>query len=287
MISAASSPQESRMSIRFAAALAALFPCATAFAALPGAPGTERPPPSPLADYFALRITYFQPGITTEGRFDSDAGTVGTPFVGENDLGLDDQANQGRMELTFRMRERHLLRVDYFKLNRYGENTLTRQINFRNQVFRVGDRVATNLDWRILGFNYTWSVLRRDNYEFGIGAGLHLANADARSEIRARNIRETGSGTVILPTLGVDGTWRFHRRWSVGGFLRYMSVSNSDANGSFGDYHLDVQYRWKPNVALGLGWSSIGLDAEVSDADLPGKLKIESAGPELFVRVSF
>ncbi len=275
------------MSTRLAAAAVALFSCANAVAALPDAPGTGRPPASPLTDYFALRLTYFQPALTTDGRFDSDAGTAGTAFSGEDDLGLDDEANQGRMELTFRMRERHLLRTDYFKLNRYGENTLTRQINFRNQVFRPGDRVATNLDWRMLGFNYSWVALRRDNWELGVGAGLHLAEADSRAEVRARNIRETGSGTVILPTLGVDGTWRINRHWSVGGFLRYMSVSTSDADGSFGDYHLDVQYRWKPNVAVGLGWSSISLDAEVSDADLPGKLNIEASGPELFFRVSF
>ncbi len=272
------------MSSRLAAAAVALFSCANACAALPV---SERPLASPLTDYFALRLTYFQPALSTDGRFDSDAGTVGTPFSGEDDLGLDDEANQGRMELAFRMRERHLLRVDYFKLSRYGENTLTRPINFRNQVFRANDRVATNLDWRMLGFNYTWMALRRESYEFGVGAGLHLAEADSRAEVRARNIRETGSGTVILPTLGIDGTWRFARRWSVGGFLRYLSVSTGDGDGSFADYHFDVQYRWKPNVAVGLGYSAISLDAEVSEADLPGKLAIEAAGPELFFRVSF
>jgi hypothetical protein len=275
------------MSTRLAAAAVALFSCANAVAALPGAPGTERPPASPLTDYFALRLIYFQPALTTEGRYDSDAGTPGTEFSAEDDFGLDDEANQGRMELTFRMRERHLLRADYFKLNRYGESVLTRQINFGNQVFRPGDRVATSLDWRMLGFNYSWVALRRENWELGVGAGLHLTEADARSEVRARNIRESGSGTAILPTLGVDGTWRINRRWSAGGFVRYISVSNSDADGSFGDYHFDVQYRWKPNVAVGLGWSSISLDAEVFDADLPGKLKIEASGPELFLRASF
>lgn len=275
------------MSTRLAAAAVALFSCANAFAALPGTPGAQRPPASPLNDYFALRLSYFQPTLTTEGRFDSDAGTVGTPFSGEVDLGLDDVANQGRMELTFRMRERHLLRADYFKLNRYGENVQTQQLNFRNQVFRVGDRVATNLDWRMLGFNYSWVALRRETWELAVGGGLHLASAEARSEIRARNIRETGSGTVILPTLSAEGTWAFHRRWSVGGFARYLSVSTSDADGAFGEYHVDVQYRWKRNVAVGLGWSSIDLDAEVSDADLPGTLKIAASGPELFFRASF
>jgi len=275
------------MSSRLAAAAVALLSCANAHAALPGTPGTERAPASPLTDYFALRIIYFQPGLTTDGRLDSDAGTVGTPFSGEDDFGLDDQANQGRMELTFRMRERHLLRVDYFKLSRYGENTLTRQINFRNQVFLTGDRVATNLDWRTLGFNYSWVALRRGDYELGVGAGLHLVEADSRAEVRARNIRETGSGTVILPTLGIDGTWRFARRWSTGAFLRYLSVGTSDGDGSFADYHFDVQYRWKPNVAVGLGYSAISIDVEVTGADLPGKLAMKAMGPELFFRASF
>jgi hypothetical protein len=274
------------MPMRFAAALALAFPI-VASAAIPGAPGTERPPPSPLSDYFALRGSYFQPSLTTEGRFDSDAGTRGTDFSGESDLGLDDQADQGRMEVSFRMRERHLLRVDYLKLTRYGENTLTRTINFRNQAYRIGDRVATNLDWRMMGFNYSFAALRRETFELGIGAGLHLIEADARSEVRARNLRETGNGSAVLPTLGLDGTWAFHRRWSVNGFVRYLSVGTGDGDGSFTDLHLDVQYRWRRNVAIGLGYSSIGIDVEVTDADLPGRLDLRAAGPEVFFRVSF
>lgn len=263
------------------------WPGATALAAIPGAPGTQPPPPSPLTDHFALRALYFQPSLTTDGRFDSDAGTAGTPFNGETDFGLDDVADQGRMELAFRMRERHLLRVDYLKLSRYGENTLTRPLNFRNQQFRINDRIATSLDWRMIGFNYSFAVLRRPSFELGLGAGLHLLEADARSEIRARNIRETGSGTAALPTLGLNGTWAFHRRWSIGGFARYLSVSSGDIDGSFTDLHVDVQYRWKRNVAIGVGYSAIELDAEVSDDDLPGRLAIDASGPEVFFRVSF
>ena len=156
------------MSTRLAAAAVALIASAYAAAASPVAPGSAPQPASPITDYFALRMSYFQPGLTTAGRFDSDAGIPGTPFNAEAELGLDNEANQGRIELAFRMRDRHLLRVDYFKLNRYGENTLTRQIDFRNRVFRVNDRVATNLDWRMLGFNYSYGILRRENFEICI-----------------------------------------------------------------------------------------------------------------------
>jgi hypothetical protein len=41
--------------------------------------------------------------------------------VGEEDLGLDDQIEQARMEFDVRMSERNHLRIDYFKLNRFGD----------------------------------------------------------------------------------------------------------------------------------------------------------------------
>ena len=247
----------------------------------------NQPPPSPITDHFAMRGVYFQPTLTTAGRFDSDVGTPGTPFSGETDLALDDVANQGRMELLFRMRDRHRLRVDYLKLDRFGDTRLTRAIDFRNRRYNLADRVESNLDLRLMGFTYSWSVLRRESFEIGLGLGLHLVEAEARAEVRSRSIRETGSGTGALPTLGVDGTWRFARRWSVSGRFQYLSVGLSDVKGSFTDLHADVQYRWKPNVAFGLGYSGIKLDADVKSSSLPGTLVIDAKGPEGFFRVSF
>ncbi|MCP5466141.1 MAG: hypothetical protein R3E75_05405 [Steroidobacteraceae bacterium] len=277
------------MSTRFAAVLAAVLACPfIGVAAVAAAPGSARPPASPLTDHFALRSSYFRPSLSTDGRFDGgSSGLVGTPFIGEDDFGLDDVGNLGRMELSLRMRERHLLRVDYLDLSRFGESTLTRPLNFRNQVFDAGDHVASTLDLWLMSFNYSFALLRRENFELGLGAGLLLLNADARSEIRARGIRETGTGDFMLPTLGVDASWAFHRRWSISGYARYLGGSTSKADGSFTNLHLDLQYRWKRNIALGLGYSFLELDAELAEASLPGKLAIEAAGPELFFRVSF
>jgi hypothetical protein len=243
--------------------------------------------PSPITDRFAVRGIYFQPSLTTDARFDSDAGTRGTPFSGEDDLGLDDEANQGRMELMLRMRERHRVRIDYLKLDRYGENTLTRPIVYRNTTYFTGDRVLSDFNVRMLGLTYTWSVLRRERFEIGAGMGLHLLEAAASAEVRARNVSEEGSGIGALPTLAVDGSWRISSRWALTGRAQYLSVSSSDVDGRFADYHVDVQYRWRPNLAVGLGWSKLILDVEISDADLPGRVALDSAGPEVFFRVSF
>lgn len=242
---------------------------------------------SPITDRFALRGIYFQPSLTTEGRFDGDAGTPGTPFSGEDDLGLDDEANQGRMELMLRMRERHRVRIDYLKLDRYGENTLTRPIAYRNTTYFTGDRVLSDFNVRMLGLTYTRSILRRERFELGLGLGLHLLEAAANAEVRARNVSEEGSGVGVLPTLAVDGSWRISSRWALTGRAQYLSVSSTDVDGRFADYHVDVQYRWRPNLAVGLGWSKLTLDVEISDSDLPGRVALASAGPEIFFRVSF
>lgn len=250
------------------------------------APGAKQVS-SPITDHFAMRGIYFQPALTTDARFDSDAGTPGTPFSGEDDLGLDDEANQGRLELILRMRERHRMRIDYLKLDRYGENTLTRPITYRNTNYAIGDRVLSDFNVRMLGMTYTYSALYREKFEIGVGLGLHLVEASAKSEVPVRNVNEEGSGVGVLPTLAVDGTWRISRRWAVTGHAQYLSVSAADVDGSFADYHVDVQYRWRRNVAFGLGYSFLNLDVDIQSSNLPGAVKLESAGPELFFRVSF
>lgn len=255
--------------------------------ALAAPPRGPKQVPSPITDRFAVRGIYFQPTLSTDARFDSDAGTPGTPFSGEADLGLDDEANQGRMELMLRMRDRHRVRIDYLKLDRYGESTLTRPIVYRNTTYFPGDRVLSDFNVRMLGLTYAGSVLRRERFELGLGLGLHLLEAAANAEVRARNVNEEGSGVGVLPTLAVDGSWRISSRWALTGRAQYLSVSSSDVDGRFADYHLDVQYRWRPNFALGIGWSKLTLDVDITDAELPGRVALESVGPEIFFRVSF
>jgi hypothetical protein len=242
---------------------------------------------SPITDRFAVRGIYFQPALTTEARFDSDAGTPGTLFSGEQDLGLDDEANQGRMELMLRMKDRHRVRIDYLKLDRYGESTLSRPIVYRNTTYATGDRVLSDFNVRMLGVTYAFSALRREKFEIGVGLGLHIIEAQAATEVRVRNVNEEGSGIGVLPTLAVDGTWRISSRWALTGRAQFLEVNAADIEGTFADYHVDVQYRWRRNLAVGLGWSKLNLDVDVTSADLPGLVNIDSTGPEVFFRVSF
>ena len=96
---------------------------------------------SPVSDLFYVRGTYFQGTVDTVLRVDTTGATEpnGTVLSGEDDLGLDDVVDQARMEFDIRMGERNHMRIDYFKLDRFSQQVLPRDIDFGDFSFDEGD----------------------------------------------------------------------------------------------------------------------------------------------------
>ncbi len=251
-----------------------------------------RPPakvvPSPITDRFYVRGSYFKPDVDTDLRVDSGTtGVAGTPVSAEDDFGLDDSVDQGRMEMMFRLRERNRLRVDYFKLDRFAARTVTRPINFGDTTFDANQGAATSFDWRMLGFTWSYSALRRERYEVGVGLGIHLLEAEAIGQVIDTGERDEASGAGAFPTFAIDGTWRITPQFALTGRAQHFSVSVDGNSGSLADYHMDVQYRWRPNFALGFGYTIIRARLELDDDDFPGRFGLKTNGPEAFLRISF
>jgi len=250
-------------------------------------PGKTRAIASPITDHFALRVSYVPASIDSELRLDQQAGLPGTDLKVENDLGMSDSTTDGRTEMIIRLRERNRLRVDYFKLTRSGDKVLSTPINFGDQTFNVNDRVKSLIDWRQLGFTYTRSLLRTERFELGAGLGIYLLEAKVRGEVTARNVHDQAEGVGAFPTIALDGTWRISKRWSFNGRAQKFTAHYDQFDGSLADYHGDVQYRWRRNFALGLGYSSLRVNLNVDSKDFPGRFKQNVTGPEFFIRASF
>ncbi|MGB8327217.1 MAG: hypothetical protein WCE48_06530 [Steroidobacteraceae bacterium] len=285
------------MRVRAAFLVAVGFPCTLlssvvsgATAARDAAPARQLPQTaSPITDRFALRASYLTARTTTGVRLDPGSGGTGTAFSAEDDLGLDQRVDQGRIELIFRLLERHRLRMDFFRLNRDGDRALTRALVFGDNSYLVNDRVQSRFNWQTLGFTYTYSVLRRDTLEAGLSVGLHLLQAEALGEVRARNLREENSVAGAFPTVGVDGTWRISRRFAATLRGQYFGATTDRVQGFAEDYHFDVQYRWRRNLAAGLGYTKLRtkLEGETGNQSFQGRFDLTDEGPEFFVRVSF
>jgi hypothetical protein len=269
--------------------LAAVVLLTASAAAMAQAP--PRPEPaSPITDHFALRASAFWGTVKTDGRVDDPAApTSGTPFSLENDFKLSPHAHQARAEFMFRMRERNRLRVDLWEVNRTGSAFPATTIVYNTHTFTPTDRVNSEFNWQQVDFTYTYSFLRTHRVEIGAGLGLHLIQAEANADatLATGPVQEKFNGAGPFATIALDGTWRITRRFALAARGQYFSLKVSDVKGALGDYHADVQFRWRPNLAFGLGYESTQAKLEISNSNPNGLMKLGTHGPELFVRASF
>ena len=248
--------------------------------------GTHLELASPVSDHFYMRGIYFQPSVTTELRLDQSAVNQGTLLGAEEDLGLDDEINQGRMEFDIRLKDRNHVRVDYFKLDRFHQQPLAETIDFGNFPFAAGTMFRSKLDWRVLSFTYTYSFLKFDRFEAGAGLGIHIIEAHAEGREPGTTNFEKADQVGIFPTIAVNAAYRISKRWAVTARGQSFSANPEDFEGKMSDYHADIQYRWRKNFAIGLGYSKYVTELLVTD-DRPLLFNMDVSGPELFFRVSF
>lgn len=264
-----------------------------AFAAEQAAPGREllQPPKvqvaSPITDRFALRGVYFRPTVDTMVRYDSSAGAPGTLLDAEDTLGLPGQRDMGSLDMMFRMLERHRIRADFTKLSRGGDTLLGQPVFYGDDQFFANERVRTAMDLRKLGLTYTYSALRREKVEIGLGLGLHLLQLDGTVEAPARFVRERLDTAGPFATLVADATWRVTRRFSLNASAHYLDASIDEVEGGYTAWHADVQYRAWRNLSFGAGYSHTRYRIDSTDPDFSGYFNLKYSGPEAFVRVSF
>jgi len=241
---------------------------------------------SPITDHFAVRGTFFAAQLNTNLHLDSGA-VPGTLLNAEHDLGLKGHLNQGRMELIFRLHERHRLRVDYFGSDRDGDRAIGRNIVFAGNTFMSGDVVQSDLQYSMLGFTYTYSLIRTERFEVGAGLGVHLLQADARGTDVTLQEHAESSGVGAFPTPALDATWAISQRFAFTARGQYLNATVHGTSGSLGDYHADLQYRWRPNFEIGLGYEEIRAQLETERKTSPAGFALSVRGPELFLRASF
>src|SRR5579863_9205911 len=126
-------------------------------------PHENRPLSSPITDHFSIRATFFPATLHTDVHLDTGPRLPGTVIIAEQDLGMKEHLDQGRMELYFRLRERHRLRVDYFGSDRDGDLPLPRSITFGGHDYHAGDLVQSDIQDSMLGFTYTYSFIRSEH----------------------------------------------------------------------------------------------------------------------------
>jgi hypothetical protein len=253
-------------------------------------PSKKHRTPSPINDRFYVRGTYYPAHVKTivqVNPHNAPPDVVGTTLSAERDLGQESRLNQGRVEMMFRFGQRNKVRVDWLEVNRTATHQINQDIAFGNQTFPAGALLQSQIDWRIFGVTYTFEIFHNDRFELGTGLGVDLLQAEAQAQVNATQQRQDVSGAGAFPQVPIDFAFRISQRWSVTARAQYFHASLNNFDGWLADIHEDVQYRWKPNFAVGVGYSSIRAKLALSTGSFPGQFNMSLQGPEAFFQVSF
>jgi hypothetical protein len=246
---------------------------------------------SPISDRLAVRGVFYMPSVQTDLRYDSSTGVPGTLLSGENTLLFQDKLKQGSADLTFRMLQKHRIRAEFYRMSRSGTQFLTQVIRFGDSVYNVNDQLTASMDLRKVDIVYTYSFLRREKFELAAGLALHLLQTEGILDVPGTPLRlpvhEKLDFAGPFATVAVDGTWRVTPRFSFNARGNYLGGHASDVNGSYRQWHADTQFRWRPNFAVGVGYTATRFHLDSANPDLLGLFTFDYRGPEAFLRVSY
>ena len=267
------------------------YACALAVS-LAGAVDARPPVQQPdnlLDDRFEMGATFTYSSNQTQLRVDSSAGVPGTEIDAESDLGLPKKKLIGDLDILFRPAERHTIRVNYLFLpmDRTANHELQTQINFKDATYNVSDVVSSELDIHVEGLQYSYSVLKSERYELGVGLGFDLIEVSAQANVPARLAQQHEETSAPVPLGSLEGAWRFSSRWYAQGEWQYMRATVSHIYGSVAVWHLGALYRVNPNVTLGLGFQSYHVVVDSNKSGDTGQFGIKTAGPAISARVGF
>lgn len=245
-----------------------------------------KPRPNVIEDRLRLEINVLGASPSTKLRVDESPTVPGTEINAEDDLGLDDFQLLPQVELTLLPGERHLIRLSRFAVDRSASTHLEKNISFDNEDYLVGERVDSLLNLTMFGLTYGYRFLQTPRAEISASFGIQIADVETNAVVRSRVVRESEDGVAPLPLLGLEGRFDFSPRWSMEARLQYLTVNETDVDGSILDARLGVTWRMNPYLLFGLGYRTFQIDIDSADEETSGFVDLTVAGPLLFVRAS-
>ncbi len=245
---------------------------------------------SPTDELVAISLGVVKYSPSTTMQVDNSAGTAGTTFNGESDLGLDSSVIEPKFEAAVRTGVVTRLFFDYFSLDRNDTKVLANgPAAFGDVVLLAGDPVQTDMSLRVLGVSFGHSFLHGEKFELTGLIGINEVELDASLRVQSatRHVFDQQSLAGPFPTPGVVATWAISRHFYVDASAKYMKVNIDHLSGTMNMYDVDIFYRPHPNVALALGYNDAGLNLISRQSANQGFFDFRAKGPELFVRVAF
>lgn len=238
-----------------------------------------------LNDRFFVHVGLFVPKSTTSAQLNSSTG-VGTNVDFEQLLGIQTQKGVPDAAARWRISQRWRVELEYFELNRSGNRTVDRDIQWRDQLFPVNAQVASSFDVSDTRISMGYSFFKTPDKELGAGLGVHVLKYSA-SLGTASFGSQSGGATAPLPVASIYGQFALTDEWSVGSRVDWLSLSYSQYSGSITSVSADLMYQPFRHLGFGVAFRSLFVDFTSTNSGWNGKIKQSFQGPLFYANATF
>ncbi len=245
---------------------------------------------------FWFEVGGFRAATQTNLRL--SGGTPGDEVNFERDLDLPGNTTQAYLEAFWRPGRRHQVSLNWTRIKRDGgQVTLDEDIQWGDDVFRVGAQVQGATDSDFLSGVYRFALYKNEKFEVGPSIGLgHIwitagltgqAGIAGGDDEVVRDITAEGTASSITGDIGGYFYWWPGRRFLARGDFRYIAIGLDDADAAITEGRASLTwYPWS-QVGIGAQYSYTKLDYErdLLVTELGGQLQYD--GLQILASVAF
>jgi hypothetical protein len=187
--------------------------------------------------------------LVASGGTGALSGLTGTLINAKTDLGLTDK-RLPKLQLELRPVRSQKFRLEYIPIKFEATTTLTRNIDFNGQRYRVGIPTNTTLDWKAYRFAYEFDFITR-NRGFA-GFIVEAKYTDVFVQLNTPVLKEFASARAPLPALGGIGRFYVVPNISITGEVTGFKLPDS-IDSRYGGHYVDVDIYGTVNFSDNFG----------------------------------
>ena len=187
--------------------------------------------------------------LVASGGTGALSGLTGTQINAKTDLGLTDK-RLPKLQLTLRPVRSQKFRLEYIPINFAATATLTRNIDFNGQRYRVGIPTNTTLDWKAYRFAYEFDFVTK-NRGFA-GFIIEAKYTDVAVQLKSPVLSEFASARAPLPAIGGIGRFYVVPNISITGEVTGFKLPDS-IDSRYGGHYVDIDIYGTVNFSDNFG----------------------------------
>jgi opacity protein-like surface antigen len=268
----------------------------TLLAAAVAAPASAADIIQPGDEKLTVMLGAFLPAFRTKVEVDGEQST-GDRIDLNRDLGADRNSSGGWFGAEWRFAPKHRLGFTYSRFTLRGDRVIDRDLHIGDKVFPIGAEVESQLRLELIPITYSYSLIKQDNDELAVTAGIHWDRlsfrVDGSASIGGRSAANEASSNanLPLPLFGLRYDHRFSERWSAGAMLAAFALKfgeeTFDFQGSLISARLSAEYRFSRHFAAGAALDTFKVNAKASKGDWHGAMDYGYFGPQLYLLSRF